>query len=463
MIHLRYFLQKIYPVVTLQRFGVQSELRKITANTFWIVADNVLNIFAGLIVAAWVARYLGPASYGQLSFAIAFVAIFIPIVTLGLKEILIRNIIRHPDQKNKMLGTAFILQFISGLIVLFLSYLCATIISPEDRLVQVLIAIVAGSLVFRTFNLTLINWFESQLLSKYVVWARNIALLIISIIKISLILLNASVIAFAIAILVEILLIGIGLAFFYQLCGERIFRWRVNIQQAKYLLKDSWPLIISGLAVAVYMKIDQIMLGKMVGSEALGIYSAAVKVSELWYFIPLALASSFFPSIIRSREYKSKEVYNKRIQAFFDLMAGSAYLIVIPLVLIAPKLINTLFGPEYAEAGKILQVHIWAYLFVSLEVARRQWLMVENMTKFTMFATILGAVVNIGLNLLLIPKYEGLGSAWATLISYAIAGFFSTALTVKLWPLFRQLGLSFLIPFRLSAFWSSVREITLKV
>jgi len=318
-------------------------------------------------------------------------------------------------------------------------------------------------LVFRTFNLTLINWFESQLLSKYVVWARNIALLIISVIKISLILLNASVIAFAIAILVEILLIGIGLAFFYQLCGERIFRWRVNIQQAKYLLKDSWPLIISGLAVAVYMKIDQIMLGKMVGSEALGIYSAAVKVSELWYFIPLALASSFFPSIIRSREYKSKEVYNKRIQAFFDLMAGSAYLIVIPLVLIAPKLINTLFGPEYAEAGKILQVHIWAYLFVSLEVARRQWLMVENMTKFTMFATILGAVVNIGLNLLLIPKYEGLGSAWATLISYAIAGFFSTALTVKLWPLFRQLGLSFLIPFRLSAFWSSVREITLKI
>jgi O-antigen/teichoic acid export membrane protein len=445
--------------VTLQRFGAQSELRKITANTFWIVTDNILNIFAGLIVAAWVAKYLGPSIYGQLSFAIAFVAIFVPIVTLGLKEIMIRNIIRHPDQKYLILGTAFTMQFISGLIVLILSYVLALIISPEDQLVQVLIAIITVSLVFRTFNLTLINWFESQLLSKYIVWARNIALIIISIVKIGLILLDASVVAFALAILVEILLIGIGLVFLYQFSGERIIRWRIKLQQAKLLLQDSWPLIISGLAVAIYMKIDQIMLGKMASSEALGIYSAAVKVSELWYFIPLALASSFFPSIIRSRIYLTNEVFNKRIQAFFDLMAGSAYLIVIPLVLIAPQLINILFGQEYAEAGKILQIHIWAYLFISIEVARRQWLMVENMTKFAMIATIIGAGVNIGLNLVLIPKYEGLGSAWATLISYAVAGFFTTALSVKIRPLFKQLSLSLLIPFRLPAFVNSVREI----
>jgi PST family polysaccharide transporter len=133
--------------------------------------------------------------------------------------------------------------------------------------------------------------------------------------------------------------------------------------------------------------------------------------------------------------------------------------IVIPTVLIAPLMITILYGPEYAEATAILRIHIWSYLFVSIGVARQRWLIAENQVKFSMFATILGAIVNILLNFWLIPAYAGLGSAWATLISYGVSAFLSTVFFKNLWPLFGQLNRSLLIPFRLPELWKSIREV----
>ena len=246
----------------------------------------------------------------------------------------------------------------------------------------------------------------------------------------------------------------------YKTSQGQITAWRASFLQAKQLLKDSWPLIISGGAVTIYMKVDQIMLGNMATEGELGVYSAAVRLSELWYFIPTAIASSFFPTIIRSREHRSEQVHRERMQLFFDLMAGAAYVIVIPTALLAPLVVTTLFGADYAEAGLILRVHIWAFLFVSLGTARSRWLMAENMTRFSMTATILGAIVNIGLNFWLIPRYAGLGAAWATLISYAVSAYLSTLLLDRLWPLFGQLSLSALVPFRLFSLWKSFRRLS---
>jgi len=191
------------------------------------------------------------------------------------------------------------------------------------------------------------------------------------------------------------------------------------------------------------------MLGDMAGEEALGIYSAAVRLSELWYFIPMAVAGSVFPAIIRSRESQSDQVYRQRMQAFYDVMAGIAYAIALPLALIASPLVVTLFGAEYAEAGSVLRVHVWAFLFVSLGVARSQWLVAENMVQVSMFTAILGAVVNVMLNYWLIPQYAGLGAAWATVIAQAIAAYLSCVFSTRLWPVFRQLSLSLLVPLRL--------------
>ena len=201
------------------------------------------------------------------------------------------------------------------------------------------------------------------------------------------------------------------------------------------------------------MWIDQVMIGAMVGHAAVGIYGAAVKISELWYFIPTAIAGSVFPKIVQVREAARADThaarYKDRMQTLYDGMVLLSYGVILLITFLAAPIIELLFGPEYAASAAILQVHIWALLFVSLGVARSKWLIAENLMVFSMVATVLGAVINVGLNVLLIPRYAGLGAAWATLLSYAVAAYLSCLLLKRLRPVFAQLTASLFIPLRL--------------
>jgi PST family polysaccharide transporter len=275
-----------------------------------------------------------------------------------------------------------------------------------------------------------------------------------------LILAEASLTAFAWATLLDAILLSAALLLAYRWTGERIVDLRFKFGCAQELLHDSWPLLFAGLAIVIYMKIDQIMLGQMVGKTELGYYSVAVRLSELWYFIPTALASSVFPSIIRSRQHKDARVYHKRLQLFYDVTVGTSYLIVIPLVLLATPLVILLFGSEYAQSGPILMVHAWALIFVSTGVARSQWLVAENLVRFSLVATVLGAVINLAANYLLIPQYAGLGAAWATVIAYCFSGYISSLLSSKTRIAFKQSSLALIFPIRLTFGKAHIRELT---
>jgi O-antigen/teichoic acid export membrane protein len=208
------------------------------------------------------------------------------------------------------------------------------------------------------------------------------------------------------------------------------------------------------------MKIDQVMLGEMVGDSAVGIYATAVKISELWYFIPSAIAGSVFPKIVSSRENASEEVYRERMQAFYDAVALLSYLVIIPVTLSAEPLIKLIFGAEYAESASILQVHIWAFLFVALGTAQGKWLVTENFTKFSMLTAILGAFFNVSLNAFVIPTYAGLGAAWATLLAQAIANYFSLFLLRTLWPTVFQLSKALMVPLRIRSAFRGLKKVT---
>jgi PST family polysaccharide transporter len=437
-----------------QRPGVQ----KIIANTGWLFVDKFVSLVAGLLVGALVARYLGPAQYGIYNYAVAFVALFAPLVEVGLRDIIIRDVLRATEDKDEILGTGFGLQLAGGLLALVLAIGIGQITRPEDSLTRWLIAILAARFAFQALSYSPDYWFQSQVQSKYTVWARNIALVLVAVLKIGLVVSGAPLIAFAWAALCEVLVFTVALLAFHRLSGEILSVWRASFPRAKRLLKNSWPLLVSAFAITVYMKIGQVMLRNMVDEQALGLYAVAARLSELWYFIPVAIASSFYPVIVRSRDNHNGAVYRKRIQLFYDIMAGISYAIVVPLVLLAPILVETLFGSDYSEAGPILRVQAWALLFVSLGVARGRWLMAEDMVRFSMLATILGALTNVALNFVLIPRYGGLGVAWATTISQAVSAYLSSLLSRRLWPVFSQLSLSLLLPFRLSSLKRSLYE-----
>lgn len=444
----------------IQRKG--GTLTNIFQNTVWLVLDKGISLVFGLLVGVWVARYLGVDQFGKFNYAMSYILLFSPIVVLGVNDLVIRNIVRNPQDENETLGTAFLLQTIAAFLALILSVSIAYLVFPGQFILQRLAFIFSLGFIFQPFSNVISYWFQSQLQSKYLVVARNWALFIVSLLKIGFIFFGASLIAFVWANTVQVIIFSLVIFYLYKKNNKSIKEWKFSADQAQLLIQDSWPLIIAGLAVMVYTYFDQIMLSNMVSTEENGIYAAAVRLSELWYFIPVALSVSFFPMIVRMRETQKQEIYAERMQLFFDITTLSTYIIVFPLSVLAPWLVNILYGPAYVGAGAILRVHIWAFLFVSLGVSRSQWLITENLNGFAMVSTIMGAVINVGMNYILIPRYAGLGAAWATLISYAVSGYVSSVFWMKTRNNFIQLSLALALPLRCRTVIKNIWNVMMK-
>jgi PST family polysaccharide transporter len=226
-----------------------------------------------------------------------------------------------------------------------------------------------------------------------------------------------------------------GLAIAYNIKGYSFRLWRWSFPVAKTLLKDSWPLILSGLTIMIYMRIDQIMLGEIIGDGAVGIYSAASRISEVWYFIPTAIVSSVSPTIFAAKQ-NNEEVYYQRIKQLLGLMVLISIAIALPMSFLSGSIITMLFGNDYAPAAGILSIHIWASLFVFIGVGTSPWFIAEGLTHLSLRRTLVGAIINVVLNLFLIPTYAGVGAAIATVISYAFGSFLVNAMHPKTQKIF---------------------------
>jgi len=430
--------------VVIQKFS--PELRKIISNIGWLFADRVLRMGVGLIVTAWVARYLGPQQFGLFNYAGAFVSLFGVLATLGLDQIVVRDMVRDPSCKDETLGTAFVLKLSGGILTILVTTGTIFLLRPDDQLTHWLVGITAAGTIFDAFN-TIDFWFQLQVKSKYTVIAKNTAFILITCLRIALLQMQAPLIAFAWALLAENALGAVGLAIAYKVKGQRLLAWRASLLRAKTLLKESWPLLLSGLAIMVYLRIDQIMLGQLADDKAVGIYSAATKISELWYYIPIAIVTSVTPSIVEAKKVGETLYYNK-LQKLFNIMAVLAYMIALPMTFLSKYIVVIIFGQNYVAAGGVLSIHIWAALFVFFGWSKGIWIVAEGLTMFSLVATVSGAVMNILLNFWLLPIYRETGAAIATVISYAFVDYFMCMIyppAQKIgWVMTKALTLSFL-------------------
>ena len=390
-------------------------------NTSWLLGEKILRMIVGLFVGIWVARYLGPEQFGLFNYAQAFVGLFTAIAGLGLDGIIVRELVKDPSKQAVLLGTAFYLKLIGALLAL-LAIAGAVTLSQQDSLTTWLIFIIASATVFQSFNV-IDFFFQAKVLSKYVVYVNIISLLISSFVKIGLILTNASLIAFAWVILFDSVILMLGFVYYFQRHAKLNIK-KLNFSKATAinLLKDSWPLILSGLVISIYMKVDQIMIKEMLNAEAVGQYAAAVRLSEAWYFIPMVIASSLFPAIINAKKI-SAELYYARLQKLYDLMVWIAIAIALPMTFLSDWVVNLLYGEQYNQAGGVLMIHIWAGVFVFLGVAFSKYLTNENLTMKFFYRAFLGMLINVILNILLIPKYGINGAAIATLLGQSSANY----------------------------------------
>lgn len=431
-------------------------LSKIASNTGWLVFEKVLNKGIRFFVGVWVVRYLGPEAFGTYSFGLSFVGIFMAFSTLGLKEILVRNLSRDGREDGEILGTALVLRVMGGIMTMGVAAVTIALIR-DDWTTQLVVLLLSFQLILKGIDV-FDFWFKSEIQSKYPVVVRSIATLLYAGGQVACIMLGLPVEAFAALVAIQLGLQTTGIYIAFRMVREAQPNWTVSRRAALDMMADAWPLIIAGISVSVYMKIDQVMLGQMVGDAEVGIYATAVKISELWYFIPITIASSVFPKIVSMRENVSDSVYEERMQALYDGMALLAYFVIVPMTFLAEPVIELLFGNAYSASGSVLQVHIWAFLFVALGVARSRWLVAENLTQFSMFSTLLGAFANVSMNYALIPTLGGHGAAWATLLSYSVSVWGTLLFVPDLHKVFTMIGKAILSPFRLLIIFSKYKK-----
>lgn len=414
----------------------EEAFNKYFKNTAWLMLGKVLSLIVGLIIA----RYLGPNGYGELNFGLALVAILAAIGALGLDTFIIREIINEPTKRNEILGTSLWLRVATNGLLIPIAigiYLVSHNLSANPgKPLTLIIGLLAFASFFKSFNV-IDAYFQSQVKSKYVVQVQNVCLIISAVVKILLVYFNMPLVYFASAFVFDGLILATGLTIVYQKKASDIFQWNYNSTRAKSLLKQSAPLILSAVMVSIYMKIDIVML-KDVGSKAVGIYSAASTLSEAWYFIPVAIVTSIFPALIQARKTDLAR-YQKRLGNLYDLLTYICLPVALFISFTADFIIQLLFSNKFEGAGTMLSIHIWSGIFVFLGSASSQYLVAEGYTKISFYRTAAGAVVNILLNLWLIPKYAGVGASIATLIACFVSTFY-----LLLIPKTRQQGIMML-------------------
>lgn len=395
-------------------------LARYLKNTLWMLVERVLRMAMALLVGVYVARYLGPIHFGALSYAIAFVSLFSVIATVGLDSIVVRDLVKNPERQNELLGTAFFLKII-GTICMWGILFVGVQFTNNSNYSNTLIAVIAFGALFQAFSVIECK-FQANVQSRYVVKAQIIQLIISSITKLLLIGIKAPLLWFAVVITCDSIMLMVLLIWQYIGIYGNLCKWRIDAKIAAKLFKDAWPLIPAGMAVMAYMRIDQLMIKEMINAHALGEYAVAVRLAEVWYFIPMVVCTSLFPAIIHIKN-SNEILYRERLQQLYDLMVCIALPIVISITAFADKLVIFLFGDPFSGAGPVLSIYIWSIFVSFLGVASSQYLTADNLIFFSFIRTFLGLVFNIVLNIVLIPKYGITGAAIATLVSYSISTF----------------------------------------
>jgi polysaccharide transporter, PST family len=408
---------KYLPRYVRSKLAGRQTLQAALGNSGWLAVDRMLRIGIGAVLTIWLARYLGPDRYGQLSYAIGFASLFGAIASWGMNGIIVRDLVRFPDEKNALLASSLALRLLGGTLSFLLALIVIQLLRPTDIVTQWLVGIIAAAMIFQSSEV-IEFWFQSQVQSRYAVYCKGTTFLALSAVKLWLILIHADLIAFALVFLTEYVITAVILVLVFRGTGNSLCIQGRRYPQAKRLLRESWSLMLSNVAVMLYMRIDIVMLREMKGESAAGIYAAATVISEAGYFLPAVIVASAFPAIIKYRE-NDPAAYRISLKKLYFVLFWLAVCVVVPLSLFSGWIIRVLYGVQFQDATPVLTIHLWASIPLFLAIASEHYLLAESMQKFVFLRSLVGAGVNVLLNILLIPGFGVIGAAFATLISYA--------------------------------------------
>ena len=388
-------------------------------NTTWLLIEKVLRMTLGLFVGVWVARHLGPAKFGLFSYVISFVALFSSIAMMGLDSLVIREIVKDDKKINSILGTAIILKLI-GVFIVFISISVAIQFTNNDFTTNLYIYVVAFGLLFQTLNV-IEFYYNSQTLSKFILYSNTLSLFIVSILKVVFIILNYDLIYFIGLTVVDLFLLALSyLYFYYKVTKSSILNWKWDIKLAKFFLNESWPLILSSMSFVIYNNIDKIMIKNMLDEYSVGMYTAASRLVIPFQFIPGLLITSLLPALVRAFE-NSKELFLYRIKTISSLLIWFALILGVSMSFFANRIIDLTFGKEYTESSHIMTYLVWSNIFIFFSSVWNKWMLIKGNTRITFYFSLTTSLANIILNYFMIPEFGGLGAAISLILALSVS------------------------------------------
>ena len=398
----------------------------IAKNVFWAMLGKIVNMAGTLFVGILVARYLGPEKYGLMNYVFSYVALFTIIASFGLSNIEIRELSRANEKKNEILGTSFRLRlFFAGLAYLLI--VVTLIVSKANSFTTVMILVYALSLFTGCYEI-IRNYFTSIVLNEYIVKSEIARTLIGSIIKIGLLYFKYPVEYFIIATLFDTVLVTSGYILAYNKFEGRLADWKYNSKYVPYLLKESFPLLLSGSAVVIYQKIDQVMIGNMIDNTSVGYFATAEKFLSLILFLPTVLTQTVTPLVIRTKKNGTVEEYKKKQKQMVSIVVWVAIILAAIVSISSYWLISYTFGAQYLLAIPVLQIMAWKTVGMALSSSAGQIIILEGIQKWAVLKNLLGCAACVILNYILLPVYGIIGSAWVAILTTLIAGWLGNIL-----------------------------------
>lgn len=386
---------------------------KETKNASWIIGGKIAQMALSLFVGVLSARYLGPANYGTINYGMALTSFFMSLCTLGLPKIVIKDFLDNPDEQGEALGSAIMMRVISSLASSAMIIGISFVLDYGSWETVVVVALCSTSLFFHAFD-TIGYWFQAQYKSKVNSIAGLVAYAVTSAYKIVLLILKKSVCWFAFAAALDYMVVGL-----LQLCAYKRYRGPGLIASAskgKYLLKNSYHYILSGMMVSIYGQTDKLMLKQMMNEETVGYYATATAICSMWTFLLSAIIDSMFPTIVTSFK-EDKELFERKNRQLYAIVFYISMLVSVGFLLFGDLVIKILYGAAYEPAGLPLKIVTWYTAFSYFGVARGAWIVCNEKQKYLKYMYAFAAILNIGLNLLLIPTLGASGAALASLIT----------------------------------------------
>ncbi|NIG54441.1 flippase [Chitinophaga sp. Cy-1792] len=389
-------------------------MHKLVENTGWLLADKISRLFPGILVLALLARHLGPGTFGIWSYTIAVSAIMGSIAILGMDKLIIKELMAEQDTRTTVTTILFI-RITAAMLCMILSIVLVYLMNPNP-VYLLCICFSSTTILFQSFDV-MDGYYQVSKSLKTVIVPKVTMFLTFSACRLIAVFLNAGLVVF-------LALAALELACAYSWILYRYLRHTtlhprfINFKMAGKLLRDSWVLILGGLVVVLFMKVDNVLLNFLSTPAELGNYVVAIRISELWYALPTVISTAMLPILFKKKS-EGQTVYLRTLEKWLRASGVISTILALGISITARPLLFWLYGSAYVNAGAILQIHIWAVIPVFLMMVLVQYLFVESRYKLYLYGNVAGLIVNIILNIILIPTIGGKGAAIATVAAYS--------------------------------------------